>query len=108
MLSAIGSGAVSKLPAPSQLDAVAIEMSFRQFGAALGITLVTTLLNWRETLHSDRWLELPNAAQAGLPDWLRIVASLAQTRAGASPMQSQPMALAMLARAASVQAQMLS
>jgi EmrB/QacA subfamily drug resistance transporter len=108
MLSAIGSGAVSKLPAQSQLDAVAIYMSFRQFGAALGITLVTTLLNWRETLHSSRLLELPNAVQAGLPAWLQTVASAAQTRAGAPPMQARPMALAMLARAASAQAQTLS
>jgi DHA2 family multidrug resistance protein len=108
MLSAIGSGAVSKLPAPSQLDAVAIYMSFRQFGAALGITLVTTLLNWRETLHSSRVLELPNAVRAGLPDWLQTVTTAAQTRAGASPQQAEPMALAMLARAAAAQAQTLS
>jgi MFS transporter, DHA2 family, multidrug resistance protein len=108
MLSAIGSGAVSKVPAPSQLDAVAIYMSCRQFGAALGITLVTTLLNWRETLHSSRLLELPNAMRAGLPDWLQIVGSAAQTRAGAPPMQAPQMALAALARAANAQAQTLS
>lgn len=108
MLSAIGSGAVSKLPGPSQLDAVAIYMSFRQFGAALGITLVTTLLNWRETLHSSRLLELPNAARAGLPDWLHTVALSAEMRAGASPVQAQSMALATLARVAATQAQTLA
>jgi DHA2 family multidrug resistance protein len=108
MLSAIGSGAVSKLPGPSQLDGAAIYMSFRQFGAALGITLVTTLLNWRETLHSSRLLELPNAARAGLPDWLHGVALMAETREGAPPMQAAPMALATLARAAQAQSQTLS
>lgn len=108
MLSAIGSGAVSKLPAKDQLDAVAIYMSFRQFGAALGITLVTTLLNWRETLHSARLLELPNAAQAGLDNWLRIMAQMAQTRGGAAPVQAVPMALAEFAAAAAAQAQTLS
>lgn len=108
MLSAIGSGAVSKVPGPSQLDAVAIYMSFRQFGAALGVTLVTTLLNWRETLHSSRLLELPHAARVGLPDWLQIVGSAAETRAGASPEHAPEMALAMLAQAATRQAQTLS
>jgi len=57
MLSAIGSGTVSKVPPSNQLDAVAIYMTFRQFGASLGVTLITTLLNWRETLHSSRLFE---------------------------------------------------
>ena len=53
MLSAIASGTVSKLPLARQLDAVAIYMSFRQFGASFGVTLVTILLDWRETMHSS-------------------------------------------------------
>lgn len=108
MLSAIGSGAVSKLPPKEQLDAVAIYMSFRQFGAALGVTLVTTLLNWRETLHSSRILELPNATRGGLQTWLQIVTQMAETRAGAAPLQAEAMALAAFARAAAAQAQTLS
>ena len=52
MLSATASGTVSKVPLAQQLDAVAIYMTFRQFGASLGVTLVTILLDRRETLHS--------------------------------------------------------
>ena len=40
-------------------------MTFRQFGASLGITLITTLLDWRETLHSTR---LFGSVQAGAAD----------------------------------------
>ena len=108
MLSAIGSGAVSKLPPASQLDAVAIYMSFRQFGAALGVTFVTTLLNWRETLHSSRLLTLPPQAAAPLQAWLATMGNTAQSRAGAMPGEAQHIAMAALARAVQAQAQTLS
>ena len=39
MLSAIASGTVSKVPHAQQLDAVAIYLTFRQFGASLGVHL---------------------------------------------------------------------
>jgi MFS transporter, DHA2 family, multidrug resistance protein len=108
MLSAIGSGTVSKLPNPQQLDAVAIYMTFRQFGASLGITLITSLLDWRETLHSSR---LFGAVQAGgLPtqDWLRTTAQTIVARGGVSAFQAQQMAIGLLNDASARQAMTLA
>lgn len=96
MLSAIGSGAVSKLPGPSQLDAVAIYMSFRQFGAALGITFVTTLLNWRETLHSARLFEALGPHNVSRAGWLANITQSVMARGGEPPIMARQMALALL------------
>jgi DHA2 family multidrug resistance protein len=108
MLSAIGSGTVSKVPQAQQLDAVAIYMTFRQFGAALGITLVTTLLDQRETLHSSRLFDALQAQSVQEQDWLRTAAQTAMQRGGSSAIQAKQMALQLLGNAGAQQAATLA
>jgi MFS transporter, DHA2 family, multidrug resistance protein len=124
MLSAIASGTVSRLPLARQLDAVAIYMSFRQFGASFGVTLVTILLDWRETMHSSVLYEhlrgmAPPAAAWAWPvagagsgsraqDWMAQAAQFATARGGYSPDQAQHMAVGMLSQEAARQAATLA
>jgi DHA2 family multidrug resistance protein len=108
MLSALGGGTVSKLPNERQLDAVAIYMTFRQFGASLGVTLVTAFLTARETLHSSRLLEHVQKSVPGAESWLSIASNLAISRAGHSSADAETMALKLLANAANQQAQTLA
>ena len=108
MLSAIGSGTVSKLPNPQQLDAVAIYMTFRQFGASLGITLITTLLNWRETLHSTRLFGAVQESGVQTQDWLQMTAQTIVARGGVSLIQARQMAVQMLGDTSARQAMTLA
>ncbi len=108
MLSSIGSGAVSKLPPAQQLDAVAIYMTFRQFGASLGITLITTLLDWRETLHSARLFETLQSGDAQSQAWLNTLAQTVMQRGGGSPFQAKEMAVQLLNNAGVQQAATLA
>lgn len=96
MLSAIASGTVSKLPLAQQLDAVAIYMTFRQVGASLGVTLVTIVLDRRETLHSSRLFEHLHSGGSRAEDWMNQAAQFAIGRGGYTPDQAQHMALRML------------
>jgi MFS family permease len=108
MLSAIASGAISKVPLARQLDAVAIYMSFRQFGASLGVTLVTLILDWRETLHSSRLYEHLQVTSFGTQQWMTQAAQFAVTRGGYSPADAQQMAVGMLSHEAARQAATLA
>jgi MFS transporter, DHA2 family, multidrug resistance protein len=108
MLSAIGSGTVSKLPNPQQLDAVAIYMTFRQFGASLGITLITTILDWRETMHSNRLFASVQAGGLQTQDWLRIATQTMIDRGGVSAFQAHRMAVKLLADTSTRQAMTLA
>jgi MFS transporter, DHA2 family, multidrug resistance protein len=96
MLSAIASGTTGKVPLAQQLDAVAIYMTFRQFGASLGVTLVTILLDRREALHSTRLFEHLRSGGSRAPDWMHQAAQFAIGRGGYTPAQAQHMALQML------------
>jgi len=108
MLSATSSGTIGKVPVPQQLDAVAIYMSFRQFGASFGVTLVTILLDRRETLHSSRLYESLRATGVRTLAWTNQAAHLAIARAGASPAEARHMAIGMLSQEASRQAATLA
>jgi MFS transporter, DHA2 family, multidrug resistance protein len=108
MLSATSSGTVGKVPLAQQLDAVAIYMSFRQFGASFGVTLVTILLNWRETLHSSRLYESVRGSGSRTLVWTNQAAHFAIARTGASPIDAQHMAIGMLSQEASRQAATLA
>jgi DHA2 family multidrug resistance protein len=96
MLSAIASGTVGKLPLAQQLDAVAIYMTFRQFGASLGVTLVTILLDRRETLHSSRLFEHLRSSSSQALAWMNQAAQFAAGRGGYTQVQAQQMAVRML------------
>ncbi len=108
MLSAIASGTVSKVPLAQQLDAVAIYMSFRQFGASLGVTLVIILLDWRETLHSSRLFESLRDGGPQVQDWMNQAAQFAIARGGYSPAQARQMAVRMLSNEGARQAATLA
>jgi MFS transporter, DHA2 family, multidrug resistance protein len=54
LLPAVGSGTVAQIAQDKLLDGVSLYMTFRQFGASLGVALLTILLDHRETLHSSR------------------------------------------------------
>jgi DHA2 family multidrug resistance protein len=82
-------------------------MTFRQFGASLGVALLAILLDHRETLHSSRLFEhLQRGADVA-------TASLASRSANAiahgyGSLDSQGLALAQLVKAAREQAATLS
>jgi MFS transporter, DHA2 family, multidrug resistance protein len=108
MLSATSSGTIGKVPLAQQLDAVAIYMSVRQFGASFGVTLVTILLDWRETMHSSRLYAhlLPSGSRTLA--WLNQAAHFAVARGGYSPAQAHHMAIGMLSQEAARQAATLA
>jgi MFS transporter, DHA2 family, multidrug resistance protein len=109
LLSAIGSGVVSRVAHPEKLlDAVGIYMTFRQLGASLGVGLLNILLDHRETLHSARLFEHLHRDDAGIRGWLATQGADAITRGGHSIVDSQMMALGQLAAATRQQAAALS
>ena len=57
LLPAVGSGTVAQIAQDKLLDGVSLYMTFRQFGASLGVAFLTILLDHRETLHSSRLFE---------------------------------------------------
>jgi MFS transporter, DHA2 family, multidrug resistance protein len=108
MLSAIGGGTVSKVPGPQQLDAVSIYMTIRQLGASLGITLVTTLLDWRESFHSSELFAHVEASSATTQAWMNSVAQQIVSRGGYSTPSAHSMALQALSNVAAQQATTLA
>jgi DHA2 family multidrug resistance protein len=108
MLSAISSGTVGKLPRQNQLDGIAIYMTVRQLGASLGITLVTTLLDRRETLHSSRLFEHLQFSNAQMQNWIDTAVRAVIQRGGYSSFQAHRMALKLLSEAADRQAATLA
>src|SRR4029077_20680511 len=57
LLPAVGSGTVARIEQQKLLDGVSLYMTFRQFGASLGVALLTILIERRESLHSSRLFE---------------------------------------------------
>jgi MFS transporter, DHA2 family, multidrug resistance protein len=107
LLPAIGSGTVAQISQDKLLDGVSLYMTFRQFGASLGVALLNILLAHRETLHSARLFEHLHAADGNAPT--SIAARSANAIAhGYSSIDSQHLALAQLAEAARQQAATLS
>jgi DHA2 family multidrug resistance protein len=108
LLSAIGGGTVARLAQEVQLDAVSIYMTFRQFGASLGVTLVSVALDWREDLHSSRLFEHLHESNSPLRHWTDIVARAIAERGGLSNVQTQEMAKKLLEEAGARQAAALA
>jgi DHA2 family multidrug resistance protein len=82
-------------------------MSFRQFGASLGVAVLNILLAHRETLHSARLFEHLHGGDGNAP--ISIAARSANAIAhGYTTVDSQHLALAQLAEAARQQAATLS
>jgi DHA2 family multidrug resistance protein len=108
LLPAVGSGTVARVEQPKLLDGVTIYMSFRQFGASLGVGLLTVILEWRETLHSTRLFEALSPARTTTQNWLNLAANDLVRRGGYTPADASRAAPAALQRAAAQQVDVLS
>jgi len=108
LLPAVGSGTVARIEQNKLLDGVSLYMTFRQFGAALGVALLTILIEQRETLHSSRLFEHLQAAGDGTVSWLARAASTAITRGGASPVEAGAVATRLLREAGLHQSETLA
>jgi DHA2 family multidrug resistance protein len=108
LLSSVAGGTVARLPSEAQLDAVSIYMTFRQFGASVGVTIVTIVLDWREELHSSRLFEHLQANGPGLVQWLNTAASTITQRAGVSSAQAHAMAVKLIGETSARQAATLA
>jgi MFS transporter, DHA2 family, multidrug resistance protein len=107
LLPAVGSGTVAQIAQDKLLDGVSLYMTFRQFGASLGVAFLTILLERRESLHSSRLFEHLHRHDAS------TLATLAARSANAvahgySPIDAGGLALAQLAEAAKQQVATLS
>ncbi|MFM0280377.1 MFS transporter [Paraburkholderia sediminicola] len=108
LLPAVGSGTVAKIEQNKLLDGVSLYMTFRQFGASLGVALLTILIGHRETLHSSRLFEHLRHDNPVTRDWLSSVSATLVARGGYTPFESQRAALHALAEAGAQQAATLA
>ncbi len=104
LLPAVGSGTVARIAQQELLDGVSLYMTFRQFGASLGVAVLTILIERRATLHSSRLYDHLTAANSLMASWLSTAASALSSRGGYSPVEGQHAALKMLAQAGARQA----
>jgi len=107
LLPAVGSGTVARIEPEKLLDGVSLYMTFRQFGASLGVALLNVLLAHRESLHSGRLFEHLQTNNSEARSWLGTVQAHANTH-GYSPFESHHVALVQLIEAAKHQAETLS
>jgi DHA2 family multidrug resistance protein len=107
LLPAVGSGTVAQIAQDKLLDGVSLYMTFRQFGASLGVAFLTILIDHRETLHSSRLFEhVQNGGDTTAASLAaRSVNAIAH---GYAHIDSQGLALAQLAEAARGQVATLS
>jgi MFS transporter, DHA2 family, multidrug resistance protein len=108
LLPAVGSGTVAKIEQNRLLDGVSLYMTFRQFGASLGVAILTILIAHRETLHSSRLFEHLRHDNPITSDWLSSVRTTLTERGGYTPFESERAALRMLAEVGAHQAATLS
>ncbi|RFB81585.1 DHA2 family efflux MFS transporter permease subunit [Methylovirgula sp. 4M-Z18] len=108
LLPSVGSGTVARIEQNKLLDGVSLYMTFRQFGAAIGVALVTIFLERRETLHSSRLFDHLRQTSAITQDWLRATASIISSRDGYSHLMGQDAANHLLKEAGARQAATLA
>jgi DHA2 family multidrug resistance protein len=108
LLPAVGSGTVARIEQDKLLDGVSLYMTFRQFGASLGVALLNILLAHRETLHSAHLFEHLHRNDTGTQAWLATQSANAVARGGYSNVDGQIVAIGQLAEAARHQAETLS
>lgn len=99
LLPAVGSGTVAKIEQQKLLDGVSLYMTFRQFGAALGVALITILVERRETLHSARLFDHLRASSQVVQNWVTTTSNMVALRGGYSALKSQDLATKLLAEA---------
>jgi DHA2 family multidrug resistance protein len=108
LLPAVGSGTVGRVEQARLLDGVSLYMTFRQFGASIGVALLTILIEQRETLHSSRLFEHLRTASVTTGDWLLRATAIFASRGGESAIEARHMATKLLAVAGSRQAATLA
>ncbi len=108
LLPAVGSGTVAKLDQGRLLDGVSLYMTFRQFGAALGVALIAALIEARETLHSSRLFEHLRSHDAAAQAWQQQLAGAVMHRNGATHAAAGHKALKLLQEAAATQSATLA
>ena len=108
LLPAVGSGTVAKIEQNKLLDGVSLYMTFRQFGASLGVALLTILLEQRETLHSSRLFEHLRAAGDRTSTWLGHAGATIVARGGQAPVEAPAVAARLLREAGGRQAETLA
>jgi DHA2 family multidrug resistance protein len=108
LLSAVSGGTVARVAQEHQLDAISIYMTFRQFGAALGVTLVSIVLSQREMLHSARLFEHLQRTRPLVQSWMNTVSHAVTARGGYAPAQAQQMAIGLLDQVGAHQAATLA
>lgn len=108
LLPAVGSGTVAKVEQNKLLDGVSLYMTFRQFGASLGVALLTILIAHRETLHSSRLFDHVQHDSPEPSAWLSSVGSTLTTYAGYTPLEGREAAVRMLAEHGAHQAATLA
>jgi MFS transporter, DHA2 family, multidrug resistance protein len=105
LLPAVGSGTVARIEQNKLLDGVSLYMTFRQFGASLGVAVLTILISHRETLHSSRLFDHVRYDNDVTRAWLSTVGGTLTTHAGYAPLEAQQAALRMLAEQGARQAE---
>ena len=108
LLPAVGSGTVAKIEQNKLLDGVSLYMTFRQFGASLGVALLAILLEARDSLHSSRLFEHVAAASDATSSWLGQASAAVLARAGLSRADAAPAGLELLHAASAHQAETLA
>jgi len=108
LLPAVGSGTVARIEQNKLLDGVSLYMTFRQFGASLGVAVLTILITRRETLHSTRLFEHLQQGSPVMQHWLAASSETLMVRAGYTSFESQRAALHLLTAASSRQVAVLS
>jgi len=96
LLPAVGSGTVARVDQNKLLDGVSIYMTFRQFGASLGVAVLTFLIEERETLHSSRLFEHLRESGGLTSAWLADAATNAVGRGGFAPADTDSVATRLL------------
>jgi DHA2 family multidrug resistance protein len=97
LLPSVGSGTVARIEQPKLLDGVSLYMTFRQFGASLGVGLLTILVEQRETLHSSRLFDHLRSSSEVMQSWMVNASSVIVSRSGYSALHSQQVATKLLA-----------
>jgi len=99
LLPSVGSGTVARIEQQSLLDGVSLYMTFRQFGAALGVAVITILVERRETLHSSRLFDHLRGSSQVVQNWMTTASNILSARGGYSMVKSQQVATKLLAEA---------
>ena len=97
LLPSVGSGTVARIEQQKLLDGVSLYMTFRQLGAALGVAVITILVEQRETLHSSRLFDHLRASSQVMQNWMTAASNILAARGGYSALKSHDVATKLLA-----------